>query len=463
MKITTLFIVTGLVAYLAGLGGGIGFDTTALLDSAGILAATLVVAGLPLGFSVWKLKKSRDGLAHTLALPDLPLSSTGIAEADALARQFQELLQAAQQAASEEHNELQSVHALLSKVDRRNLERDADGKRQLAADRLRSILRGHGNQLNASLKQAVAAGREINRATEQIVSGSEIQSDSANRTTDAVQQLSHQIMSICDHSESALTISTEARDTARERLAEFEELIEEISNLRNQAASRERRFKTLGQHTKDIETIVESIGHLSSRTDLLALNASIESVRAGQQGRGFAIVAEEVRTLAEQSAQAALDITSRLEMIQLETHQSLTMASEEHDQLQQLINRVTRTLDSLQQIGDTTDHSVDRLADISNSAGEQLRLAQKIVAAMEDENTVCQQNRSRAEGASWTSKSLTQINEKLEASLEFYRQLGGLTDAPMPAEYLESVTPASTNPIPVSMPINLATPVGADA
>ena len=222
-----------------------------------------------------------------------------------------------------------------------------------------------------------------------------------------------------------------------------------MKKIRNHAAARERKLQALGQHTKEIETIVQTIGTLSSRTDLLALNASIESVRAGEHGRGFAIVAEEVRALAEQSAQAVLDITRRIEMIQLETHQSITVASGEHDQMLVVIQRVTETLDSLQDICDAAGNSAEGLTEISSATNRQLQLTREIIIALERSTESSKRNRSRAEGANWTARTLGQVGEQLEESLEVFRLSGAIkTSTPSPVH----ATELPDNELPVNTP-----------
>ena len=222
-----------------------------------------------------------------------------------------------------------------------------------------------------------------------------------------------------------------------------------MNQIRNHAAARERKLQVLGQHTKEIEAIVQTIGTLSSRTDLLALNASIESVRAGEHGRGFAVVAEEVRALAEQSAQAVLDITARIEMIQLETHQSISVASGEHDQMHQVITKIASTLQSLQNVSEAVGNSANSLSVISNTTHQQLQLTQDIVTTLERSTISSKQNRSCAEGAHWTAKTLGQVSTQLESSLELFQLAGVLAQSQGPANV---VLPVSNVDLPAPAP-----------
>ena len=416
----------------------------------GLVALAIVIAAGATGWGILKLRRSLEALCKQTETSDAAVSSTKIIELDELGTKIGNAIQQANQSSANDTQELAEIKELLAKLDRRDGAYDRDGQPVSCAKQLRSLLKGYGTELDSNIRQAVACGREIRRATEEMVSGSEAQSDGVNQTTAFIERLSTRILSVCDNTEEALSTSAEAIDNSEEGLKQFNELIDEMKQIRNHAAARERKLQTLGQHTKEIEAIVQTIGTLSSRTDLLALNASIESVRAGEHGRGFAVVAEEVRALAEQSAQAVLDITNRIEMIQLETHQSISVASGEHDQMHQVIKRITDTLESLQKINDSANDTSSKLSDISEATKHQLQLTQEIVSTLERNARNSKKNRSCAEGANWTAKTFGQVNNQLENSLELFRRAGALAKSRSASESQE--IPAFDEVVPENQP-----------
>lgn len=429
MRTFSIFIIISLTNAAAGALLVVAFCQSSMSVTWALLGLAIAMAISVFGWGYLRYRKSFRLLRDQSESCDGIDQTTGITELDEIGKLFNDLVSESRRNSSAEASELAELKKMVAKLDRRNHALGRDGLPIDCATQLHSILQGCGSELDSSIRQAIACGQEIHQATEEIVIGSEAQSDSVEKTTSFIEQLTSRIITVSDDAETALESSTKAKSTANKGLQQFQELVEEMKQIRNHAAARERKLQTLGQHTKEIESIVQTIGTLSSRTDLLALNASIESVRAGENGRGFAIVAEEVRALAEQSAQAVMDITRRIEMIQLETHQSIAVASGEHDQMHGAIKRVTDTLDSLQHIFDAASSSSLGLTEISNSTNQQLQLTREIIVALERSTETSRKNRSRAEGANWTAKTLGQVSQQLENSLDMFRLSGAIETA----------------------------------
>ncbi len=315
--------------------------------------------------------------------------------------------------------ELLAIRTFLDTIDH---VKDTGGKQTPCVIRLQKILQHYGEDVKSNLGQVVACGREVHKATEELVNVAENQADSVEQTTSIVEQLLAQLLTACDGADQTRQATEKAQLAAGQGVEQFESLLDEVKQMKSKATSRERKLQSLGQHTREIETIVQTIGSLSSRTDLLALNASIESVRAGEHGRGFAVVAEEVRALSEQSAKAVSDISRRLEMIQMETHQSMSAASGEHDQIEDVISRFQDTLESIRSILETSTESSEGLGELATSTKTQLLLAQEIVDSLQQSTENSRNSRSRAEGAHWTAKSFSQLSDDLDQAMQLFQK-----------------------------------------
>ena len=219
---------------------------------------------------------------------------------------------------------------------------------------------------------------DIERATEEIAAGTEDQSEAVNRTTTYVEQLSLQFDSVAENANTARAAALKAGELAGSAKEMVENHLHRIEGLRSRVEGSERKLKALGERSQAINAIVGTIGAISSRTDLLALNASIESIRAGEQGRGFSVVADEVRKLAEQAALATREISALIETIQTDTEESIqAMAQQRKDVCEESV-RMVETKDQLDRIAETCAASGSGIQEISRLAAQQLHLTQDL-------------------------------------------------------------------------------------
>ena len=239
------------------------------------------------------------------------------------------------------------------------------------------------------------------------------QSDTVSRVTDVIESLSNEILALGQDVENAVDSSATAQHCAIGGLDEFEEILKELEVVKSHVSTRERKLQMLSQHSREIGNIVQSVGTLSSRTDLLALNASIESARAGEYGRGFALVAEEVRELADQSARSVADISEKVDLIQQETQESIAVAFGEHDQIKKLIERLNSTLKSMRKMSDASSSCAADVTDISEKNQQQLQMLSRIVNELESSSEISKANRIQAEGVHWTARTLAAARRKI--------------------------------------------------
>lgn len=400
---------------IAMVAGQLPANNSLLLSSAGLILAVSALIAQTLF-----LKRAFTKLQAFATRPTAEAPNCGFSElntiADRIATNFRSHeLQDQSQASRPDTNLLEALESRLNWLESQYAVNPAP--QHDLTQRIEHLLGVAKEQAFAELQQAVSCSREIGKGAQQLVVNADEQTDRVNRITDVIESLSAEIIGLGENVEGAMESSTTAQQFAIGGLDEFEDILRELEVVKSHVSTRERKMQMLSQHSREIGNIVQSVGALSSRTDLLALNASIESARAGEYGRGFALVAEEVRELADQSARSVADISEKVDLIQQETQDSVAVAFGEHDQIKKLIGRLNTTLKSMRKMSDASNQCATKVTDISERNQQQLQMLTQIVNELESSSEISKSNRIQAEGVHWTARTLQQLGDKLgEAS-----------------------------------------------
>jgi methyl-accepting chemotaxis protein len=350
-------------------------------------------------------------------------ASSGLTEVDQTARRVGHYVQRWSEAIASSQQQTSALESLLADLDRR-AHRDGETRSGPTAQTVRQILGRITEGVEAGLARVLQAGAEIAENTQELASVAEDQTNALAKTTSCVEQISVNIAAVTRNTESAQSAVQELQESVRGVSEDLKTLTRGIDRVQDHAAASERRIRGLGDRWQEINSIVETIATISSRTDLLALNASLESIRAGEHGRGFALVAEEVRKLAEQTAQATSEISGLIESAQIETNESLSLMSHDCLALEEETQRLGKTNDSLQDILALGKESGSRVGEISHAADRQLQVARDLVSAIERLSDTTKAGRSRAEKTSWVARSLNDTAKQVYEVLDPLRGSG---------------------------------------
>jgi len=280
--------------------------------------------------------------------------------------------------------------------------------------RLTDVLGQLSRSTAKSVGGILALGTDIAKGAHDTHRGAEQQIHSINSAINAVELLSQRIDAIGSDTDAVSASAKDAADRADSGLALIRELVRGMHSIRTHVDFTEKKVASLSQQSEQIGSIVEMMGSISARTDMLALNASIEAVRAGQEGRGFSVVAEEVRRLAESTATASREIAALVDAIQAEAQDTVLAMTEERHQVLDEIRRVSEAGSTLENIRHSSIAAAERSRQISGSTVEQLQRTQEVVRAIQQVSTIAATIRDRNENMRHKTTDLAEAAQDLE-------------------------------------------------
>jgi twitching motility protein PilJ len=175
-------------------------------------------------------------------------------------------------------------------------------------------------EINRATEQVTSATTVAQGTSTQLLSAAEIQSKQISQTTDAVTDMTRSILEVSSNAEEASQVAIRSLQAANQGSQAVQNTISGMNEIRTQIQETSKRIKRLGESSQEISEIVELISDITEQTNILALNAAIQAASAGEAGRGFTVVAEEVQRLAERSSEATKQISAIVKTIQTDTH-----------------------------------------------------------------------------------------------------------------------------------------------
>lgn len=239
-------------------------------------------------------------------------------------------------------------------------------------------------ELTASAGQSSQAAETITLTMQEVTARTEMQSRSVGESVVAINQMSSGVQQIASSAEVTSSLSVQAAQKALEGNKAIQSTVMQMDAIHQTMNHLAKTVTQMEEHSKEIEHIVEVISAISAQTNLLALNAAIEAARAGEQGRGFAVVADEVRKLAEQSTQSADQITQLVTTIRNHTHQvveSMEAGVKEVDEGIQVVHATGRLFEDIKQNINEVSGQVQEIS----AASEQISAStEQVVHAIEE-------------------------------------------------------------------------------
>ena len=270
-------------------------------------------------------------------------------------------------------------------------------------------------------QQVLANANEMIDAMEQTAGGAQTQSREAVSVSNAMETLTRSMRRVAEDAEASSSSARRAFDAATKGEQAVRASLTGMQRIRGEVQRISRKVKSLADRSLEISEIVNTIEDIASQTHLLALNAAIEAAGAGESGLRFAVVAEEVRKLAERSGKAAKDIVVLIKAVQSETQQAVVAMEEGTKEVEAGYKVTVEAGDSLHQIGEISQKSSALAWDISQATQEQVRGAEGGAVAVQSIASVAVQTEKAVLETRKTMDQLVRVAEALMTSLSRFK------------------------------------------
>jgi methyl-accepting chemotaxis protein len=284
-------------------------------------------------------------------------------------------------------------------------------------------------KISATSSELAGASERISQTSAHGVETSRQQTDQTNMVATAIHQMSATVAEVTGHSQAAATAAASASATAQEGGALVRHTLEVMNRISGSNQKIAERVTKLGESSQQVGKIASVIDDIADQTNLLALNAAIEAARAGEQGRGFAVVADEVRKLAERTAAATREIAQILDVVLAEsrnTAQAMNQGKQDveagvagsrqaGEALERIIGMATKVGDMVTQIATAATEQSSATDEIQNSA-------QRIAEMATDSSDAANKSASACE-------QLSSLALRLQEIVGFFRVSGGARTA----------------------------------
>lgn len=284
---------------------------------------------------------------------------------------------------------------------------------------------GEAVKQHESAAAATAAMQELRQTVDQIALGAQSQAERITQASEIISQMAQAVEQVAVQAQGVAEAASESLTAAEDGGTAIRRMTDGMERIRQTALEAAARIKGLGRRSEQIGEILQVIGGIAEQTNLLALNAAIEAARAGEHGKGFAVVADEVRKLAERSSRATEEIAELIDAIRRDVDAAVAAMDAGVEEVQignNLADGVDRALEGiLQAMRRTNEHAQNISAaaeEVAAGAGEAVRVVDDVAAVTEQTAAAAEQMVASAEQVGVVVRNVATVSEETAAAAQ---------------------------------------------